>query len=159
MYIRGTLASFCNKWSVRATQFGFSAWIKEGGGIGDMEVENTPERIKTFFQKHAETRFRKLDSCGQVGYAPSNPAGYVCEEDNGERIFFVEPNVFRDELCRGSNRQILREKLKELGWLARNRYGMLMERKWIRGRNKRGICFVPQRCEDSEPGLLSVTRG
>lgn len=87
MYIRGTLASFCNKWSVRATQFGFSAWIKEGGGIGDMEVENTPERIKTFFQKHAETRFRKLDSCGQVGYAPSNPAGYVCEEDNGGTHF------------------------------------------------------------------------
>jgi hypothetical protein len=63
MDIRGTLASFCNKWSARATQFGFSAWVKEGGGIGDMEVENTSERIKTFFQKHAGTRFRKLDSC------------------------------------------------------------------------------------------------
>ncbi|WP_279202489.1 DUF927 domain-containing protein [Bilophila wadsworthia] len=143
----------------RAAQFGFSAWIKERGGIGDMEIENALERIKTFFQKHAETRFRKLDSCGQMGYAPLNPAGYVWEEDNGERIFLVEPNVFRDELCRGVNRQILREKLKELKWLARNRHGMLMETKWIGGRNKRGICFVPQRWEESEPGLLSVTRG
>lgn len=68
-------------------------------------------------------------------------------------------NIFWDELCCGVNRQILREKLKELGWLARNRYGMLMETKWIRGRNKRGICFVPQRWEESELGLLSVTRG
>ena len=50
-------------------------------------------------------------------------------------------------------------KLKELGWLARNRYGMLMETKWIGGRNKRGICFVPQRWEESESGLLAVTRG
>lgn len=142
----------------RAAQFGFSAWIKERGGIGDMEIENALERIKTFFQKHGETRFRKLDSCGQMGYAPSNPAGYVWEEDNGERIFLVEPNVFRDELCRGVNRQILREKLKELGWLARNRHGMLMETKWIEGRNKRGVCFVPQRWEEGESGLLPVTR-
>ena len=94
---------------------------QERGGIGDREVENTPERIKTFFQKHAETRFCKIDSCG-------------------ERIFLVEPNVFRDELCREVNRQILRENLKELGWLTRNRYGMLMETKWIGGQNKRGIC-------------------
>lgn len=115
-----------------------------------MEIENALERIKIFFQKHAETRFRKLDSCGQLGYAPSNPAGYVWEEDNGERIFLVEPNVFRDELCRGVNRQVLREKLKELGWLARSRYGMLMETKWIGGRNKRGICFVPQRWEEGD---------
>lgn len=113
---------------------------QERGGIGDREVENTPERIKTFFQKHAETRFCKIDSCWQLGYAPSSPAGYVWEEDNGERIFLVEPNVFRDELCREVNRQILRENLKELGWLTRNRYGMLMETKWIGGQNKRGIC-------------------
>ena len=73
-----------------------------------MEIVNALERIKTFFQKHAETRFRVLDSCGQLGYAPSSPAGYVGEEDNGERIFLVEPSVFRDELCRGVNRQILR---------------------------------------------------
>lgn len=66
-----------------------------------MEIENTLNRIKTFFQKHAETRFRKLDSCGQLGDAPPNPAGYVWEENNGEHIFLVEPNVFRDELCRG----------------------------------------------------------
>ena len=36
------------------------------------------------------------------------------------------------------------------GWLARNRYGMLMETKWIGGRNKRGVCFVPQRWEEGE---------
>ena len=41
-------------------QFSFFAWIKERGGIGDMEIENTLDRIKTFFQKHAETRFGKL---------------------------------------------------------------------------------------------------
>ena len=134
----------------RAAQFGLSAWIKERGGIGDMEIENALERIKTFFQKYAETRFRMLDSCGQLGYAPSSPAGYVWEEDNGERIFLVEPNVFRDELCRGVNRQVLLGKLKEFGWLARNRYGMLMETKWFGGRNKRGVCFVPQRWEEGE---------
>ena len=139
-----------NKRSVRTVQFGFSVWLKERGGIGDMEIENALERIKTFFQKYAETRFRMLDSCGQLGYAPSSPAGYVWEEDNGERIFLVEPNVFRDELCRGVNRQVLLGKLKEFGWLARNRYGMLMETKWIGGRNKRGVCFVPQRWEEGE---------
>ena len=143
----------------RAAQFGFSAWIKERGGIGDMEIENALERIKTFFQKYGETRFRKLDACGQMGYAPPNPAGYAWKEDNGECIFLVESNIFRDELCRGVNRQVLLGKLKELGWLARNRYGMLMETKWIGGRNKRGICFVPQRWEESESGLLAVTRG
>ena len=87
-----------------------------------MEIENTLDRIKTFFQKHAETRFCKLDSYEQLGDAPQNLAGYVWEEDNGERIFLVESNVFRDELYRGVNRQVLREKLKELGWLAQARH-------------------------------------
>ena len=48
------------KTASRAAQFSFFAWIKEHGGIGDMEIENTLDRIKTFFQKHEETRFGKL---------------------------------------------------------------------------------------------------
>lgn len=48
------------KTASRTAQFRFFAWIKERGGIGDMEIENTLDRIKTFFQKHAETRFGKL---------------------------------------------------------------------------------------------------
>lgn len=121
-----------------------------------MEIENALERIKTFFQKHAETRFRSLDAYGQMGYAPSNPAGYVWEDDSGERIFFVEPNVFRDELCRGVNRKALQRKLAELGWLARNRYGMLLETKSIRGRNKRDIGFIPQRWEEAGSDQTSL---
>lgn len=133
--------------ALNAARFGFSAWIKERGGIGDMEIENALERIKIFFQKYAEARFRKIELGGQLGYAPSNPAGYTWEENDGTRIFLVESNVFRDELCRGVNRQLLCGKLVELGWLARNQRGFLLETKWIGGRNKRGICFVPQRWE------------
>lgn len=67
MDVQGALVSFGNKRSARAPLFGFSAWMKECGGIGDREVEKTLERIKTFFQKHAETRFCKIDSCGELG--------------------------------------------------------------------------------------------
>ena len=43
----------------RAAQFSFFAWIRSAEDV-DMEIENTLDRIKTFFQKHAETRFCKL---------------------------------------------------------------------------------------------------
>ena len=145
--------------ALNAARFGFSAWIKERGGIGDMEIENALERIKTFFQKYAETRFRNFEFGGQLGYAPSNPAGYTWKENDGTRIFLVESNVFRDELCRGVNRYLLRGRLMELDWLARNKNGHLLETKCIGGRNKRGVCFVPDRWEENTLAPVFLKRG
>jgi putative DNA primase/helicase len=126
----------------------FKRWIDQRGGIGNMEVEYALERIKTFFQKYRDTRFRGLRS-SENEKPVYNPAGYVWYE-SGEWLYLVEPSIFHEEIRKGVSRKMLVDELLKRGWLARNRYGRLMETKTIPDRgNVRGYIFVPRKWEDA----------
>jgi len=125
----------------------FQKWVKQRGGVGNMEVEYALERIKTFFQKYRDTRFRVIDTAGHVVTA-YNPAGYAWDE-RGERYYLIEPSVFHEEIRKGVSQHMLLAELLKRGWLALNSRGRRMETKTVRGRgNVRGYIFIPRKWED-----------
>lgn len=131
----------------QAALFGFQAWLRERGGIGDREIEYALERIKHFFQQYADSRFARIDAYHVD--SPLKRAGYRWEQ-NGEWLYLIEPSVFQNELCRSVNRTALLARMKELGWLALNRAGKIMETKSVPRRgNIRGVILVPRVWEDT----------
>lgn len=131
----------------QAALFGFQAWLRERGGIGDREIEYALERVKKFFQQYADSRFALIDSYHTD--SPSNRAGYRWEQ-NGKWLYLIESSVFQNELCRGVSRTALLARMKELGWMALNGAGKIMETKSVPRRgNIRGVILVPRVWEDT----------
>lgn len=86
----------------------FRAWVEQRGGTGAAEVTTGLEQVRRFFQAHGAARFEDLDA--KEPRAVNNRAGYRRRE-NGEDVFLVFPEVFRQEICVGCNHKMLASEL------------------------------------------------
>jgi len=93
----------------RAAATCFRAWLAQRGGIGAAEVTAGLEQVRRFFQAHGASRFEDLDADDKR--AVINRAGYRRRE-NGEAVFLVFPEAFRQEVCAGFNVNTLCAELK-----------------------------------------------
>lgn len=98
----------------RAAVTCFKAWLDQRGGIGAAEVTAGLEQVRRFFQAHGAARFEDLDS--KEHRTVTNRAGYRRRE-NGEAVFLVFPEVFRQEVCAGFNVGMICTELKRVGVL------------------------------------------
>ena len=92
----------------------FRAWIEQRGGTRAAEVTAGLEQVRRYFQAHGASRFEDLDSIEHR--TVSNRAGYRRRE-NGEAVFLVFPEVFRQEVCAGFNVGMICTELKRAGVL------------------------------------------
>jgi putative DNA primase/helicase len=92
----------------------FQAWMNARGDGGDQELVAGAAQVKRFFEEHYLSRFAWDDS-RQFEKSIPNLAGYKRKVyNNGEETgveFFVFPEKFRTEICKGYNAQAI---LKEL---------------------------------------------
>lgn len=77
----------------------FYAWLKNRGSNENQEEAVALQQVRTFFALHGESRFTPFD-------APSssrtiNRAGFRRLKDEEE--FYVFPDIFRTEICKGLN--------------------------------------------------------
>ena len=82
----------------RAATICFNAWLTLRGSAGNREDQQALEQVSSFFQLHGESRFSKWD--GGDYSKTVNRSGFVRYE-NGEQVFYVYPQVFRKEICKG----------------------------------------------------------
>ncbi|MEK6704327.1 MAG: DUF927 domain-containing protein [Bdellovibrionota bacterium] len=97
----------------------FQAWLGQRGGKGTSEKQAMLRQIKHFFELHGESRFSPLHpkENGELtnGEKPTiNRAGYKKEGPDGIE-YFVLPEVFRSELCKGFDSKLVAKLLAERG--------------------------------------------
>jgi uncharacterized protein (DUF927 family) len=108
----------------------FRDYIRDRGGSESLEKMNAIRQVKHFLERHQSTRFKNLNS--GVTSKISNMAGW-CDipvfddksqsfiDDGLDKIhFYIQPEVFKQEVCRGMNYKTVAMALAEKGMLVRN---------------------------------------
>jgi putative DNA primase/helicase len=106
----------------------FNSWLREKGGVGDLEEKRLMNQAKAFLDAYVSSRFHDID--GFKDQKISNLAGYKREVEN-ELVYYITSSVFRDEICKGFNKNYAVEVFQKKGALQ----GYLQ--KWTPHGNKR----------------------
>lgn len=133
---------------IRAVKVCFDAWLQQRGSIENQETVTALAQIRSFFERHGESRFTDWD-------APNlsrtiNRAGFkrVVRHDrlmDGTEStitkYYVLPEAFRQEICAGLNYRTVTRALLEAGWLEPDNQGLSYRRECLPdlGRSR---CYV-----------------
>ncbi|MFI5364361.1 MAG: DUF927 domain-containing protein [Candidatus Binatia bacterium] len=119
----------------------FSAWLDGRGGTGPAETAAGLAQVRQFFEVHAESRFSRWDGRGEIdadsGRPTINRAGFRRSDGDGGSEFFVFPQVFKSELCKGYDATALAKELVKRGLLVPDSDGKPQKRHHLPGSGKR----------------------
>lgn len=93
----------------------FQAWLGQRGGYGKAELMAGVEQVRAFFRTSGATRFQETGLKGPQ-LAISNLAGFR-HRRKSEDVFWVKPDVFRQEVCAGLDVNMVCGELKRMGIL------------------------------------------
>ncbi|HJV07267.1 MAG TPA: DUF927 domain-containing protein [Chromobacteriaceae bacterium] len=94
----------------------FNEWIRSRGGSGDAETREGLAAVRAFLETHGESRFTPWDADPAIAARTINRAGFRRLEDDG-LWFYVLPNAFKREMCRGVNASLIAKAMAGKGWL------------------------------------------
>ncbi len=115
----------------------FNVWLEHRGNVGNQDNVRILSQVKTFFEAHAESRF----SHWQVEASRTvNRAGFR-KNLNQATQFYVLPEVFRHEICKGWDSQAVSKLLLAEGWLESDNKGKAYRREYLPGIG-RSRCYV-----------------
>ena len=110
----------------------FAAWLDGRGGSGGFDDQSGISAVRFFLEQYGVSRFQSemqsLDGCG-----PLTRAGY---KKPGE--FWILPEVFRKEVCKGQDYTAVAKALREAGYLVCGD-GKNLQRKESNGSSR---CYV-----------------
>jgi putative DNA primase/helicase len=90
-------------------------WLAERGGAGAAEVSKALLQVRLFLEQHGESRFSL--AWDKTNERPvSNRAGFRRTADTGA-TYYVLPQVFRCEVCKGLDAKMVARVMMERGWL------------------------------------------
>ena len=113
-----------NKEAVEAVRTCFDAWLLSRGGAGAAEDMSIWEQVMFFLEQHGASRFQPVDKHD----APCiNRVGFRQETDEGT-VYFILPESFREEVCRGVDPRRAAKVLLEKGILLKGEGRNLMRR-------------------------------
>ena len=84
----------------------FREWLERRGTPGALESARALEQVRAMIEKHGASRFVPVDESLRP-LAPSTPVinrlGYVrrSANDDGGEVFYVLPEMFKNEICKG----------------------------------------------------------
>lgn len=108
----------------------FKAFYQEWGKV-TAEEKNLCEQVQKFFQTCAASRFISVDANEGDVRRITNLAGYTVVEGKGEnekKFYFVNKQVFKEELCKGVSVTKARDILGKLDWLQKGKKGWQHQR-------------------------------
>lgn len=126
----------------RAAIWGYNAWVKQRGGIGDHELSNAIQRLQDFIEKN-EGRFISTSSDDRTIV---NIVGYKWRDTiSHEEVYGILPSVFKNEISRRVNINSIIFELDKNGWICKNSSGNILETKCVAGKNRRVVAVIPER--------------
>lgn len=153
----------------------FAAWLEGRGGSGNVENVSILQQVSAFFQLHGEARFvpwhraaddHKPNTINRAGFrrmltsegAPINSNAdhhkeygdviHPREAEGTEQEYFVLPEVFRKEICKGFNPKSVTRLLIERGLLVTDKDGAT--------RRERLPTLGLVRCYRFKPGIVGI---
>ena len=140
----GAAGELATKWGITGWQSGeamnaaeicFKAWLSQRGGAGNQETAAMLSQVRQFFELHGDARFTDWERATD-DHAPKtiNRAGFRkyrnADDENGQPIygagervketeFYVLPEVFRSEICRGFDDKAVARLLADRGFLVK----------------------------------------
>lgn len=120
----------------------FNDWIKERGGVKDLEPQKLLEQVRYYLELYSTSRF--LDLNGMYRYI-TNKNGYKIKDEEGT-WYFVYSKVFEKEICAGFNFKQAKDILYKKGWLKDTK----SETKHIRGDYERLYTLTPKIWSDED---------
>lgn len=97
----------------------FAAWLVQRGGCGNQEKAAMLAQVRQYFESHGDARFTDWHRA-EDDHAPKtlNRAGFRRLNENTGRVdYYVLPEVFKTEICKGLDHQVVCKLLAELGCL------------------------------------------
>jgi putative DNA primase/helicase len=114
----------------RAATRCFGDWLRARGGHGPTEVRDGIAQVRAFLEAHGSSRFEpawiKEDHRPDAGAQMEdtlrrtiNRAGFRREDADGHWKYFVLPEIWRQEVCKGLDARAIAQAMAERGWLER----------------------------------------
>jgi putative DNA primase/helicase len=92
-------------------------WLAERGGAGAAETREALSQVRAFLEQHGEVRFSPAWDV-KADRPVINRAGFRKAGDDGW-TFYILPEVWRREVCKGIDAKAVASAMAERGWLAR----------------------------------------
>jgi uncharacterized protein (DUF927 family) len=120
----------------------FASWLEGFGGTGNQEERAILAQVKGFFELHGSSRFEWINSENAERVEKTiNRAGFYRSLDDGRREFYVMPEAFKNEVCKGLDVKQAAKVLAGAGWLRRGGGRNLQDRATLPGMG-RTRCYV-----------------
>lgn len=135
----------------------FHQWIEARGGAGSAEVKNALDQIRGFLEAHGESRFSNL---GDGDSKTINRVGFKETFPNGETTFYVLPQMFKTEVCKGLDVKVCTKALIDKGWLNKpGKKGKVTQSKRLGELGPRQCYVVTMPTEENEMAETHALRG
>jgi uncharacterized protein (DUF927 family) len=126
----------------RAAARCFAEWLRARGGNGPAELRDGIAQVRAFLEAHGSSRFEpawiKEDHRPDTGAQMEdtlrrtiNRAGFRRDDVADRWEYFVLPEAWRSELCRGFDAKAIADAMAEKGWLRRADDGRLTHKPWV----------------------------
>lgn len=124
----GAAGEIATAWKITGWQLGeamlaadtcFKAWLAQRGGAGNQETAAMLSQVRQFFELHGDARFVDWERATD-DHAPKtvNRAGFRrADRTSGENEYYVLPEVFRSEICKGFDHRVVSRLLADSGCL------------------------------------------
>jgi uncharacterized protein (DUF927 family) len=106
--------------SLKAASTCFQTWLEHRGGAGNQERTAVLAHVQAFFEAHGASRFEDMHSVHAQQI--NNRVGFK-RISNGEKEYFVLPEMFRQEMCNGFETHFVARVLMEAGMLNKSPEG------------------------------------
>jgi len=106
----------------------FLEWLERRGTPGALESMRALQQVRATIEKHGASRFVAVDQSLRP-LAPSTPVnnrlGYVRrpEDDDGGEVYYLLPEMFKNEVCKGLDAQRVAQELINAGALTPGKDG------------------------------------
>lgn len=94
----------------------FNDWLAGFGMVGNHEERSILAEVKAFFEMHGASRFENLQADPDRPEKVINRVGYFKYEGD-QKLFYVYPEQFKTEICKGRDYRQVAKILKAVGWL------------------------------------------
>jgi uncharacterized protein (DUF927 family) len=98
------------------------SWIDGRGTSGAGDAEAAIRQVRAFIEAHGSSRFQsakpRSDGAGEpIPEKVINRAGFRVEEEGTVLEYLILPEVFKGEVCKGFNHQMVAKALRDRGYL------------------------------------------